>query len=570
MNGTRLRKALKRVITNVRDERVFGTLGRLNADGTYTIRVAERPSYVYVRMEDGTLTSLPNIGKGRVQERATLPVQMMRLHNGELVLDGQDNRLLEGDTGEPDNPYGVPAHPISIHTDVDIDTPTTGQALVYDGTNWVNDTGLADVAASIEAAAAKTTPVDDDDFGITDSAASNALKKLSWANVKATLKTYFDTLYELAGAIATHAALTVTHGATGAIVGTTNAQTLTSKTLDSTNISTLTAKTTPIDADSAVIVDSAASNVFKRTTYTNVKAFLKTYFDTLYTAINTAVLLTGAQTVAGVKTFSDNVRMNNDRWLQGKTATGTDVRIIGLNASNDVYIGAIDDAGGRVILREDGVNVIIVDAGDVGFAGDVDINGVAVIGDGAIAGTANLYLTQVGASLMRINSDTSGNPETRYMLDGSSIVSIGVLRSDGTFRIVYSTTIASANGIVLNSSGHMGLRTVPQGIFHAHDGTSGWLKRTLTGVVGSEVEIIPNGTGDVVRSCIISAIARGSSGTIYKTGTFMGLDTPGAGNVEQSMAGLVITFRLYSTGQLVVYRASGSETFSITVDVMWQ
>lgn len=47
---------------------------------------------------------------------------------------------------------------------------------------------------------------------------------------------------------------------------------------------TLTEKTTPIDADSVGIVDSAATNEFKRTTFTNVKAFLKTYFDTLYPA----------------------------------------------------------------------------------------------------------------------------------------------------------------------------------------------------------------------------------------------------------------------------------------------
>lgn len=36
---------------------------------------------------------------------------------------------------------------------------------------------------------------------------------------------------EAAGAIATHAAVTATHGATGAVVGTTNTQTLTNKTL---------------------------------------------------------------------------------------------------------------------------------------------------------------------------------------------------------------------------------------------------------------------------------------------------------------------------------------------------
>ena len=40
-----------------------------------------------------------------------------------------------------------------------------------------------------------------------------------------------------------------------------------------------TSKATPIDADSFPIVDSAASNVIKRLTFTNLKAFLKTYFD---------------------------------------------------------------------------------------------------------------------------------------------------------------------------------------------------------------------------------------------------------------------------------------------------
>ena len=41
----------------------------------------------------------------------------------------------------------------------------------------------------------KTTPADADEIGLIDSAASYVLKKLTWANLKATLKTYFDTLY---------------------------------------------------------------------------------------------------------------------------------------------------------------------------------------------------------------------------------------------------------------------------------------------------------------------------------------------------------------------------------------
>jgi hypothetical protein len=51
--------------------------------------------------------------------------------------------------------------------------------------------------ALINSATAKTTPVDADTFGVMDSADSNVLKKLSWANIKATLKTYFDTLYSV-------------------------------------------------------------------------------------------------------------------------------------------------------------------------------------------------------------------------------------------------------------------------------------------------------------------------------------------------------------------------------------
>jgi hypothetical protein len=45
----------------------------------------------------------------------------------------------------------------------------------------------------------KTTPADDDEIGLLDSAASFVLKKLTWANLKAALKSYFDTLYQAIG-----------------------------------------------------------------------------------------------------------------------------------------------------------------------------------------------------------------------------------------------------------------------------------------------------------------------------------------------------------------------------------
>jgi hypothetical protein len=57
-------------------------------------------------------------------------------------------------------------------------------------------------APIIAASTSKTTPVDADVLPILDSAAANILKKVTWTNIKATLKTYFDTLYAAVGSFA--------------------------------------------------------------------------------------------------------------------------------------------------------------------------------------------------------------------------------------------------------------------------------------------------------------------------------------------------------------------------------
>lgn len=73
---------------------------------------------------------------------------------------------------------------------------TTAQETKLSGIEAAADvTDAGNVGAAIDGATAKTTPVDADTVPLIDSAASNALKKLSWANIKATAKTYFDTLY---------------------------------------------------------------------------------------------------------------------------------------------------------------------------------------------------------------------------------------------------------------------------------------------------------------------------------------------------------------------------------------
>lgn len=69
---------------------------------------------------------------------------------------------------------------------------------------------------TISGAANKVTPVDGDSLAVIDSAAGNALKRTTWAQIKATLKTYFDTLYIAVGGTVT--ALQNFVSSTGAVV----------------------------------------------------------------------------------------------------------------------------------------------------------------------------------------------------------------------------------------------------------------------------------------------------------------------------------------------------------------
>lgn len=79
---------------------------------------------------------------------------------------------------------------------------SVGDVIVFNGTVWEKIDGALseqELGNLIAGAGEKTAPIDADMVGLMDSAAGNILKKLSWANIKATAKTYFDTLYVIVG-----------------------------------------------------------------------------------------------------------------------------------------------------------------------------------------------------------------------------------------------------------------------------------------------------------------------------------------------------------------------------------
>lgn len=81
------------------------------------------------------------------------------------------------------------------------------------------------------------------------------------------------------------------NGATSRGVINTNVTNLNTDKLENSSLTGATGKTTPVDADTMPINNSADSNALYKVTWANLKATLKTYFDTLYTAVNTAIPL---------------------------------------------------------------------------------------------------------------------------------------------------------------------------------------------------------------------------------------------------------------------------------------
>lgn len=135
-----------------------------------------------------------------------------------------------------------------------------------------------------------------------------------------------------------------------------------------------TAKTTPVDADHLSLRDSAASNILKKVTRANVKATLKTYFDTLYVA------LTWDQTVAWVKTFSSfpvtpssapttAYQVGNKQYVDDKVAW------VGYQHLEAVSVDtAVNSASDVTILAKSLTGIAVGDIVEVEIIGNVLIN----------------------------------------------------------------------------------------------------------------------------------------------------------------------------------------------------
>jgi len=114
------------------------------------------------------------------------------------------------------------------------------------------------------------------------------------------------------------------------------------------DVDTTKSKTTPVDADALLLQDSADSSMWKKLTWSNVKATLRTYFNTVETLFNykykcgwlnrTPTMTVTATSGAFTFTIANNAA--SEFWSQGIyfTKNGDAITVSGLSADTTMFI----------------------------------------------------------------------------------------------------------------------------------------------------------------------------------------------------------------------------------------
>lgn len=564
-----VRKAAQRFIVQTElNSYERAKVGMINGDGSVTIVVPKRTDFIYVTKADSTVTIALN--RGTVPLQYGLPIKM-RVEAGVYVVQGRD-RVMEAPGTGTDNPYGVNPHNLDTHTDVTITTPVDNQFLRYNGTAWVNETVTAGAVDSVNGQTGAVV-LDTDDI-------AEGATNLWFTAAEETKLAGIEALADVTDAGNVGAAIDGATEATGFA-----------------------------DANKFALIVSGA---LRWISGANLKATLKTYFDTLYTAISTAVLLTGDQTVAGVKTFTDNLFVlptttsgNAFKVIRDLAAASTDNAVVALvqdNAGDDQPVLYMRQDGSASILQAydgsvkvlelaDGGNVLIGD--DPLAANQLSIGGAAAfVGinryTNSTFGPGMVFRKSRNASVGSHTIVSAGDEIGKFTFQGSDGSAfrdgaIVVAKSDGTpgasdmpsrleFQVTPAGSATPATVMTIKNDGNVAMGpTSPQGRLHVHDGTGGWLKVSKTGIVGSAQTIIPDGTGDVLYVLGGRAVVRDSAGAVVhlEIGSGGSGITPGGSQVLTTAVGNAITLSVAANGSVTVVRTAGTRTFTLGLDLAW-
>lgn len=243
---------------------------------------------------------------------------------------------------------------------------------------------------------------------------------------------------------------------------------------DIQDVNTSLSKTTPIDADSLLLQDSADSSIWKKLSWSNTKATLKTYFDTIYQSVLTNPV-TGTGTTNYVPKFTGTSTVGNSQLFDNGTNVG--IGTANPQYKNDV-IGSIRATGSFQIGGSDG-------SGSQGQ--------IAIVG-------SNTYFDYLGFLAFRQNFGASESMRI------TSAGNVGIGTSSPGYRMQIETT-AAAVFLTKNTSSTSFNRSY---FFNNNDIGIQFLNFGSAYAFGTEFSVGVNGS--VIQSNTTSAFAVGTSG----------------------------------------------------------
>lgn len=177
-------------------------------------------------------------------------------------------------------------------------------------------------------------------------------------------------------------------------------------------VNLLTDKSTPIDADSISLVDSVAANRAKKTTFANLKAFFKTYFDGLYSN-KARTIFQGKTTLTGVTSNAQIFTMKVDAGLYAST----DAFTLNMDIFKSVTVGVvtlrvyIGTTAGALTTQIGQLGFVIANVG-AGFVRQYSLNSGNI--ESTVGGTTSLNTNYTNVNSAALS--TALNPANDFWI----------------------------------------------------------------------------------------------------------------------------------------------------------
>ena len=296
----------------------------------------------------------------------------------------------------------------------------------------------------------------------------------------------------------------------------------------------------------------------------NLKAALTTLFDGLYGRLAAANTWLQNQIITSAATSGSSLSVTRNL-----AAASTDAPVVSILQEH-----ATDDQA-ALQVRQNGTGDIVAFLDGPTKAFYILNSGKTVIGSSGTVANATRELNLVGTDsvlrILRISADsTTAAPAVELM---HRVTAGG---ADDVFWDIYADT----NGLTyrdrtsgtnprlrIDTSGNVGIYVAsPQGKVHVHDGTTGHLIVSKTGIVGAAQTILPDGAGDVVYGVIIRGVARNSTPGVAEVNS--GLIVPG-GTYDLVIGADTLRFAVSAGGAVTVIRQAGSATWIFGGTLTW-